>query len=96
METAVPFRYIAEVVVVQTTEQEEGETGRGRPVGDLPLPGCQGQKPVVFNIAWEKSKLKRVSPKEQSSQPPYPVLEDSADERGARGWRWRFGSANLK
>lgn len=58
METAVPFRYIAEVVAVQVSEQEEGETGRGHPVGDLPLPGCQGQKPGVFNIAWEKSRAK--------------------------------------
>lgn len=62
METAVPFRYIAEVVTVQVSKQEEGETGRGRPSGDLPLPGCQGQKLEVFNIAWEKSKLKRIGP----------------------------------
>lgn len=40
METAVPFRYTAEVHAVQISEQEERETGRGRPVGDLPLLCC--------------------------------------------------------
>lgn len=32
----------------------------GRPVGELLLLGSLGQRPGVFNIAWEKSKLKRI------------------------------------
>lgn len=62
METAVPFRYIVEVYALQISEQEDGDWP-GRPVGDLPLLGSQGQRPGVFNIAWEKSKLKRIGRK---------------------------------
>lgn len=74
METAFPFRYKTEVGTVKISEQEDEETGRGHPVGDLPLPSRQGQKSGVFNIAWEQRKLKRISPQ-------FLVLEDSAGEQ---------------
>lgn len=85
METAVPFSYKAEVGAVKISEQEDEETGQGRPVGDLPLPSCQEQKSGGFNITLEPSKLKRISPLAQTSQSHFSVLVDL-----------EFGSANLK
>lgn len=59
----------------------------GRPVGDLPLLGCQGQKPGVFNIAWEKSKVKRIGRKHRPT-----TSTSSPGGFGRRAWRETLAS----
>lgn len=87
METAVPFRYIVEVHAVQKVGAGRRGDWPGRPVGDLPLLGCQGQKPGVFNIAWEKSKVKRIGRKHRPT-----TSTSSPGGFGRRAWRETLAS----